>query len=171
MHLIITTAPWSEHIHPHCTRIRKLSQSRSAAHRDLHSRLRELGFHPPFYSKVLLMPSINRVVHKNFSPPLWAKSTFPEVVSFWTDWYLFHHWHKALGTKHSCVTLGVQNALLVQPDWHWKVTPGWVALQKATCLNSFSSLWQEEEQCRGTSQSCSEEQAVLGKCISKGILN
>lgn len=49
--------------------------------------------------------------------------------------------------------------------------PRLVALQIATCLNFLSSLCQEKEQCSGTSQSCSEGQAVLGKFISKGILN
>lgn len=106
----------------------------SAASRALHRRWRELGFHPPFYCKALLMSSIHCVVQKNFFPPCEPKAHF---LRWWerfrADWYLFHHWHRVYKAQ-LCNSGGPK----CSPGLTWlalKVTPGWVALQNATCLN------------------------------------
>lgn len=115
--------------------------------------------------------ALSRLWFRTISQPLCEPKAYflRGWEGFRADGHLFHHGHKAVYKAQLCNSGGLKYSPS-QTGQAWKVTSRWVVLQNATCSNFLSSLCQEEGQCSGNSQSSSEEQAVQGKFISKGIL-
>lgn len=130
-------------------------------------RLGELRFHPPFYFKLSLMPSIDSA-SKQFPTRSVSQRHIPEGVrGIQSRLTPFPSPTQSRVYKAQLCNSGGLKYPPSHTEHALKVTPSWAVLQNAACSNFLSSLCQESERCRGTSQSCSEKQAVLGKFYFK----
>ena len=127
MPLIITTTPWSEHIHSHSTN-NKTKNGVGLQHPGVYTAGWEswVSTHP-FTARCCWCPQYT-VWFKRISYPLCEPKA--HFLRWWerfrADWYLFHHWHRVYRAQ-LCNSGGPK----CSPGLTWlalKVTPGWVAL-------------------------------------------